>query len=912
MHIRPACFSALFFSGLLTGCGGGGGGGGGGTIVTPPTPVNSAPVLSAANADQSVTTGASFTYDATRGGSAFTDADNDTLSYSVAYAPAAGGLTDSAGVVSGTPGAAGNITVTITATDPDGAAASDVFVITVADAPTPSSKPNILFIISDDQGQDSSAQYALSSDVPNTPVLNGLADAGLVFDNAWVNPVCTPTRGGLISGRYGFRTGVLNVGDPLPATETILQSYMKTDAATSDYKSAMIGKWHLGGGPSGPNAAGIDHFAGIISGGIGDYYSWPLVVNGTSSTSATYATTELTDRAIDWIDDQSDPWFVWLSYNAPHTPFHVPPASLHSRTLSTDQADINANPRPYYLASIEAMDTEIGRLLDSLPAAERANTVVLYLGDNGTPQRVRDQSVFPNGTKGTLTEGGVRVPMFVSGPGVTRAGERETALVNNTDFFTTIAQLAGSSTTLLNDSQSFLPLLTNPNAATRDYIYSESGDDWTIRNARYKLTETSAGVQTLHDLQTDPQENNDLITSGSDVTVIRAELNAEATRLRSGGSATGSGAAGKDQVLVPGGTATLSVTANTGDTIAWTQIAGTFVTLSNSASAAPTFTVPTVTTPETLTFQVSVNGETDTTSVYVYVAPAYDAGKTVVGNFTDRAQWSCDQSAGTGSVSITDSAAFKTLTGNGIPDHAVGTFPNSGNPNTISDQTISYRIPASPVKTSTATEMATFGVFLNGVKLERDTAERYLGTGGGSWSYEAITPGFEEGNSKGDDTQRPIQNNWLGSDCNNAHVQPTGQYHAHGLPEGYMQALLKDTPNDMVLAGYAADGFPMYLRYGYSDPSNPNSGLEVVEHSWELRSGTRPDGPGGAYDGTFREDWEYSAGSGDTDECGGRTGPTPEYPGGTYHYYITDDYPYIPRCVFGTPGSDFRVFNGPR
>ena len=102
-------------------------------------------------------------------------------------------------------------------------------------------------------------------------------------------------------------------------------------------------------------------------------------------------------------------------------------------------------------------------------------------------------------------------------------------------------------------------------------------------------------------------------------------------------------------------------------------------------------------------------------------------------------------------------------------------------------------------------------------------------------------------------------------------------------------------------------GFPFYLRYGYQDSNDPQSGLVAMRGSWMLRSGTRPSGPGGPYDGTFREDWEYVEGSGDLDLCNGRFGITPEYPAGIYHYYITDDYPYIPRCVFGTPDGTFRV-----
>jgi arylsulfatase A-like enzyme len=174
---------------------------------------------------------------------------------------------------------------------------------------------------------------------------------------------------------------------------------MKDNTATSDYESAMIGKWHLGGGRTGPNDYGLDHFAGILGGGVSDYYNWMLNVNGRNSNSTNYVTSELTDQAIDWVSAQTQPWFLWLSYNAPHTPFHAPPEALHPRTLPGTQADINVNQRDYYLAAIEAMDTEFGRFWDSLSAAEQENTLVIYIGDNGTPRQVKDQSVAQNGNK---------------------------------------------------------------------------------------------------------------------------------------------------------------------------------------------------------------------------------------------------------------------------------------------------------------------------------------------------------------------------------------------------------------------------------------------------------------------------------------------------------------------------------
>ncbi len=519
-------FLLVLMSTLLNACGGGNSSGS--IVPVTPTPSNTAPIVARANADQSAVVGTAFSYDATQGGTAFSDADNDSLTYTISYAPSANGLMDNDGVISGTPSLDILMTVTITANDSNGGSVSDELQITVAAAPTSSSKPNILLIISDDQGLDSSAQYSVSADIPTTPVLNGLAANGLVFDNVWVNPVCSPTRAGLLSGRYGVRTGVTSVGDSLPVSETILHEYLAADANTSEYASAMVGKWHLGGGVSGPNDAGITHFAGIIGGGVSDYYDWTLNVNGSNSNLTAYVTTELTDQAISWVGSQTEPWFLWLAYNAPHTPFHAPPAALHSQTLSGTDADITANPRDYYLAAIEAMDTEIGRLLGTLSDAERANTVILFVGDNGTPRSVSDTSAYPNGTKGSLTEGGVRVPMFVSGSGVTRQGEREAGLINNTDFYATIAQIAGSPAATINDSQSFQALLSGAAAAARDYSYTEvsttSLEGWSIRDQRYKLIELQNGTQTLFDLQSDPMENTDLLTSGMDVSAILNDL----------------------------------------------------------------------------------------------------------------------------------------------------------------------------------------------------------------------------------------------------------------------------------------------------------------------------------------------------------------------------------------------------
>lgn len=399
-------------------------------------------------------------------------------------------------------------------------------------------QPNIILIISDDQGLDSSAQYNLSADLPVTPHLDQLAASGITFDNAWATPACTTTRSTIITGKYGVNSGVLNVGDIIPSNSVTLQKYLKNNASTANYASAVIGKWHLGGNSPAanhPSTMGVDYYAGSLRGAVNDYESWTLTINGQTSQTSTYHTTKVTDLAIDWIGSQTDPWFLWLAYVAPHTPFHLPPQALHTQDLLGSDADINANPRNYYLAAIEAMDTEIGRLLASMTQEELDNTIIFYVGDNGTPRQVADRSVYANGSKGSLTQGGLSVPMIASGAGVSRKNVREDALISSTDFFATIASMAGDTTSSIEDSKSFKNLLTNSNAAHRDYLYSDFSSDnvsgWAVRNTNYKLISTATG-QELYDLENDPFENSNLLAGSTDYSDIVSELSEIANGIR--------------------------------------------------------------------------------------------------------------------------------------------------------------------------------------------------------------------------------------------------------------------------------------------------------------------------------------------------------------------------------------------
>ncbi len=404
----------------------------------------------------------------------------------------------------------------------------------------PVSSPNILLILSDDVGLDVASNYSVGTQLPTMPTLEGLAENGLTFDNAWAYPMCSPTRATILTGRYGYRTGVLSGGDDIPTAETSLQDFIDTNVPNV-YEHAVFGKWHLAGNSNGgddnPQVMGIEHFSGLIpsASGVDNYNNWTLVENGRRSQNQTYTTTKFVNLVIEWIAGQDKPWFAWLAFNAAHAPFHLPPLDLHDRALSPDQNAIRNNPLPYYLAALEAMDREIGRLLGSLSSETLANTIVIYMGDNGTPGRVT-QTYGRNRTKGSVYEGGIAVPLIIAGAGVTRSGQRESALVSSVDLFATIATLAGTATDEINDSKSFAELLAENTAPRRSYSYSETNAngsrDWTIRNSRYKLVQRLNATQELYDLQLDPYEQNDLFDSGIDVSAIVTELRTQAELIR--------------------------------------------------------------------------------------------------------------------------------------------------------------------------------------------------------------------------------------------------------------------------------------------------------------------------------------------------------------------------------------------
>lgn len=241
---------------------------------------------------------------------------------------------------------------------------------------------------------------------------------------------------------------------------------------------------------------------------------------------------------------------------------------------------------------------------------------------------------------------------------------------------------------------------------------------------------------------------------------------------------------------------------------------------------------------------------------------------------------------------VDEKNGMRTITSNSIPKHITGRFPNSGNPNRIRPQSKTYRIDLNPkiAKRKTTAQGRVFGVLKNGVEIDPFTNEFFRSRAGinRNWNINALTTSLN-----------------LGTDCNNAHVQPTGKYHYHGTPNAYLKELGVNG-TEMVKLGYAADGFPIYYKYGYNDAG------EIIELSsgYQLKNGIRPgDGrtaPDGAYDGTYFQDYEFVETVSLLDECNGRWGRTPDSER-EYYYVITDNFPSSPICFSGTPSKDFEL-----
>ena len=350
-------------------------------------------------------------------------------------------------------------------------------------------RPNVLFILADDLGfGDLSVmrKYGGAADL-RTPHIDSIFADGLTFTNFSANcTVCSPTRAALMTGRFPASVGVPGVVRPWPEDNW---GYFSSDAPTlpalmkaADYDTALIGKWHLGGEPhngafNDPTDRGFDLFRGFRGGMLSDYYAHTRRFPDGSdrnamtdeSVAGTHATDVLSDWAVDYIhsrDDRRKNFFLYLAYNAPHTPIQPPPEWVDKVVAREPGIDPK---RARLAALIEHMDAGVGRVLAALEDSGLADdTLVVFTSDNGGQLSAGANNGPYRGGKEDLYQGGLRAPCAVRWPGVVRPGTTADATALTMDWFPTLIEAAGGEVPAGLDGVSLLPTLRGSDAPLPD------------------------------------------------------------------------------------------------------------------------------------------------------------------------------------------------------------------------------------------------------------------------------------------------------------------------------------------------------------------------------------------------------------------------------------------------------------
>lgn len=399
-------------------------------------------------------------------------------------------------------------------------------------------KPNILIILTDDQGYHDVSYYGTSDLL--TPNIDNLCKAGMRFDNFHANsPVCSPSRASLMSGQYPEKVGVPGLVRSKPQDNF---GFLKADAILLPkllkqvhYNTAVIGKWNLGlESPNTPNEKGFDFFHGFLDDMMEDY--WTHVRNGRNFMRENkkeidpkgHATDIFSDWAVDYIHKQKNsrnPFFLYLAYNAPHSPIQ-PPAEWLAKVKAREPGI--SERRANLVALIEHLDDGIGKVIRSLKETGLyENTLIVFLSDNGGQLSVGANNGPLRDGKGGVYEGGLRIPAFFVWPNQIKSGSVSTQLALTMDIYPTVSEISGAKINHKIDGVSLLPILRNPDEKLmeRDVFFTrrEGGPQYggqtiqAIISNNWKLLQNNPyAPYELYNLSNDPLEKQNVLSSHGD------------------------------------------------------------------------------------------------------------------------------------------------------------------------------------------------------------------------------------------------------------------------------------------------------------------------------------------------------------------------------------------------------------
>ena len=412
-------------------------------------------------------------------------------------------------------------------------------------------RPNIVVILTDDQGYADISFNRRHPPEVSTPHMDALAREGVFLTQAYISGnVCSPTRAGIMTGRYQQRCGIYTAGEGgsgLPLTETIFPQFLKP----AGYVCGAFGKWHLGlTREYSPAARGFDTFYGFLGRGAHDYFKLdnpdsPLYRGLEPIEDEGYLTTRLTDEAVSFIKRHKDrPFFAYLAYNAVHAPAQAPEEDIKRFDTGDPQRDV-------LMAMLKHLDAGVGRVVETLKKeGVWENTLLFFLTDNGGSKAMHANNTPLRGFKQWNYEGGIRTPFVVTWPARVKGGRTIDTPVISLDILPTALAAAGVEppTDKPFDGKSLLPVLDGKTKTLHDHLFwSEGGSsgEWAVRSGKWKLVGIRQERE-LFDLDADPSEAHDLAAQKPDkveelTRLYDAWLDQMAEPVKSGGKRWGKG-----------------------------------------------------------------------------------------------------------------------------------------------------------------------------------------------------------------------------------------------------------------------------------------------------------------------------------------------------------------------------------